>query len=345
MIQLDLFNDGITSVTLEDFNVNKNKFDWFKESTHLGIEYENEIYKYYDIEYDFENPSLYLANPLNATITGKTTFHCMRILFDDGDSTLIVYRSLEFMKKRIHVFDIPISINKNDIHSKMIIDMMLDTGFVTFIFKEKYCTYFKKAYPKEQYNDYYYDINNENEIHFSNNQWKKKHCINTLIKDNKYQIVDIHGKNEWTYEALKCRKEWFIGKNNGKKTDNERKYFENSLRCNDDRIVQLAIIYDNKIILAIKTILMYEDKKYAVDIMFSHVSRSRKKVLLENNEINNGVVSNLDECMRYATGTFLLYHGIKREYRLGFIPGNESLHAHKENIASGKINYFSTVKE
>ena len=115
MIQLDLFNDGITSVTLENFNVNKNKFDWFKESTHLGIEYENEIYKYYDIEYDFENPSLYLANPLNATITGKTTFHCMKILFDDGDSVLIVYRSLEFMKKRIHVFDIPISINKNDI--------------------------------------------------------------------------------------------------------------------------------------------------------------------------------------------------------------------------------------
>jgi len=345
MTQFSLFEDGLSSFTLSEFLGNVNDFEWLKSSSTLGTEHENELDRYYSLEYGKDSPPLYLADPLNATVTGKTTYHALIVRFEDGDSVLVVYRSLEFMKKRIHAFDIPISITGNKEHALKIIDAMLNTKFVTFIFKEKYRSYFSEAYPKEQYNDYYYDLEQENLIHFSNHVWLKKHYVNTLVGNDDYQIIDIHGHPEWTKKALECRRMWFEGRNDGRKTDNERKYFENSLKCPDGRISEIAIAYRQSRILAIKTILVHRDKGYATDIMFSHVSRSRKAVMEACPEISNGVMSNLDECMRYATGVFLLNQGIQIEYRLGFVPENRSLKEHKERVTSGKIPYFSTVKE
>ena len=342
MIQLDLFDSSVTTVTFDEFNKNCSSFEWFKKTTRLGIEHEDEINRYYGLEYDWENPPLYLADPLNATITGKSIFHCIRILFNDGDSVLMTYRTREFMHKRVQAFDIPISMNRDFSHSKQVIDRMLANKFTTFFFKEKYRRYFDKCYPKEQYNDYYYDLEQEQALHFENPRWIKKHGIRRLVDDDRYCIVDIHGKKEWSQMALECRSTWFASKHSGTKTDNERKYFENSLSLDDSRIAELAIVYENRLILAVKTILVYDG--YGVDIMFSHVARDKKQVLSENDGISNMVLSNIDECMRYSTGRFLLNRGIKREYRLGFIPGNETLHLHKERITSGKIQYFSTVK-
>ncbi len=343
--QLSLFgNDSeIQPVPYLEFYRNRRDFEWFKGMPLLGVEHEEDIRRYYGLEYGEENPPLYLADPLNASIAGRTTFHCMIVSYDDGDGVLVCYRSLEFMKKRLHAFDMPISLNRNRAHSEEMVRLLLETGFFTFIFKEKYIPYFPCAYPKSQYNDYYYDLDKENTLHFSNAKWLRKHSVNALIKGSDYSIIDIHGKPEWKAKALACRKMWFEGRSDGRKTDNERKYFENSLVFDDDRVMNIAIAYKDELVLGVKSILVHEG--YATDLMFCHLSRNRDEVERVHSGLNHGLMCNLDECMRYATGTMLLSMGVKREYRLGYVPGNETLHAHKERITSGFIKYFSTTKD
>ena len=345
MRQMDLFSDRIMTIDWNDFLRCHKDFAWFKTTSHLGTQFEGEIMQYYNLQYGEDNPPLYLADPLNASITGKTTFHCLIISFNDGDSVFFAYRSLEFMKKRIHVFDVPISLHRDENHSRMVIDELMKTGFVTFIFKEKYKSYFQCFYPKEQYNDYYYDLEIERQKCFDNSRWTRKHCINALKKNTDYSVVCIGDDDRLRHLAIECRKAWFERHRGDRKMDNEKKYFENSLKFNDNRVVNLALVFQNSIVLGVKTMLVRDDKGYATDILYSHVSRNRRELFESNSSLNNGVLSNIDECMRYATGTYLLNRGIHREYRLGFIPGNTTLHQHKERIATGKICYFSTVKE
>lgn len=342
MRQIDLFGDGISCIGLEDFIKCSKSFDWFKTTTHLGIENEDEINEYYNLQYDLSNPPLYLADPLNATISGKTTFHCFKVLFDDGDSTLVVFRSNEFMKKRIQAFDIPISLLGDNGHSKLVIDTMLESGFVTFFFKEKYCSLFQKSYPREQYDDYYHDIDSEMDK-FGNPKWQIDHGIRRITDGvSGYKIMDIHGMKPMVKPALECRRLWWERKG-CEGMDSERRYFQNSLECNDERIRQIALVYGN-MVLGVKTVIAYPERQYAVELMYSHVSRSRREILLSHPEMGNIVLSNIDECMRYAVVSMLSKEGIQREYWLGFMPKNHSLQNHKNIVSTGRIKYFSTVK-
>ena len=335
--------NAITSFTLAEFVKNSNNFEWFKNASKLGTDIENELDKYYSLEYDVVNPPLYLADPLYATITGRSVFHCFRVLFNDGDSVLVVYKTHEFMKKRIHVFDIPISANRDEKHSKAVVRLLLLTGFVTFFYKQRYTMSFDVSYSKEQYDDYYFDLKKDKEEKFDNPHWQIDHGIRRLTENGKYAIIDIHGRKEYFKKAMECRREWWKHMDAGK-TDTERKLFENSLKCDDPRIRQIALVYDNNIVLGVKTVLAYPEKKYAVELIYSHMSRSKPELLRDHPEIDNIVLSNIDSCMRYAVGTNLLKDGIWREYWLGFTPKNVGLKEHKDMISDGFIRYFSTVK-
>ena len=53
------------------------------------------------------------------------------------------------------------------------------------------------------------------------------------------------------------------------------------------------------------------------------------------------MLNELDKCRRYASGTWLLEHGITRKYCLGFGLGRSNIRRHKETVCDGEIKYYT----
>lgn len=336
MTQINLFNDEIPLKELED---NKDSFEWFKNKSILLTDCsEDELNRYYSIKYSYLNPPLYLMDFTNARIEDKSSMRCMFIDVD-SHTVLIVFRLIQLMRtRRIHLFDIPLSFDSES--SMKVLNIMKNSSVTTCIFKEKYNGLFNECYPKESYNDYYYDLEKDDKELFSNNDWQKDIGIRKFMSDSgKYQIVNIQGKKEYFQSAIECRNTWWNGKEEDGR-DVKMKFFLNSLKFPFDKIWNIALVHENKV-LAVKTLLLH--KEYAVMLLFFHVSRQYKE--LREQGIDNIVLRHLDKCMRYASGKALLQQGIKREYLLGFAPGNTSLQHHKECHADGVVRYFQNRKQ
>lgn len=338
MRQMDLFREECHQVTLDELKANCSSLDWYKEKgIVLGLDSEDILKPYYDREYSFDCPPLYLMDCVNAEIEGKTSMRYM-VISTNGHLVAIVFKIIQLMKtKRIHLFDIPLS---EDNESMMeVLEVLKKSSIITFIFKEKYLPLFGKCERKESYNDYYFDLEKDNERLFMNNEWQKDIGIRKFIRnENGYHIVNLQGMHQYDDAMLECRRRWWNAK--GEKTrDNERKSLVNSLKISSSKVWNVALMHKDTV-LAVKTLIIHDG--YAVMPLLFHVSRDY--VELRSNGIDNIVLRHLDKCMRYASGKMLLENGIKREYMLGFAPGNKSLKKHKETISSGCIRYYSTVR-
>ena len=273
----------------------------------------------------------------NARIEDKSSMRCMFVDVD-GNIVLIVFRIIQLMRtRRIHLFDIPLC--RENRSAMKALEVMKNSSIVTCIFKEKYRYLFDESFPKETYNDYYYDLEKNDAELFSNNDWQKNIGIRKFIScSDGYGIVNMQDRREYVQSAIECRQAWWNGKGeNGR--DTKMKFFMNSLDFPTDKIWNIALVHEDKV-LAVKTLLIRDG--YAVMLLFFHVSRQYLE--LRRQGIDNIVLRHLDKCMRYASGRLLIEHGTKREYLLGFAPGNESLKRHKELHSDGVIRYFQNRK-
>lgn len=340
MIQLDLFDNPKNRMEYAEFIKHLN-FEWFKKMEPLRKEDCQIIDEFYNLEYDAFNPPLYLGDPINASIEGRTNVKWIVVELDD-DVILVVYKTFQFMSRDImHVFDKPISRNRSAAHEQMIIDHFRLTGFVSFIFKEKYSKPYRNVKPKSIYDDYYYDLAVDEKERFSNRKWLKNARINKIVSDGSdysFKVVDGRGLKGMKNEFLECRRIWWEGMGLESK-DTGRRHIENTIPLNEGRIVNFCLFYKNKL-LAYSTEIVHFDNHYSVCLFLSHIGRSKGKIVKEISGINERILSNLDDCIRYVSGTWLLSNGIKREYCLGYRPSEKRLKNHKEVTTAGAIRYY-----
>lgn len=340
MIPLELFDSSKNCVEYAEF-IRHLDFEWFKKMEPLRKEDGQKIDEFYNIEYDAFNPPLYLGDPINASIEDKTNIKWIVVKLDN-DKILIVYKTFQFMSRDImHVFDKPISRNRNAIHEQMVIDHLRSTGFTSFIFKEKYSELYRNVKPKSIYDDYYYDLAVDEKERFSNGKWLKNARINKIVSENSdysFKVIYGCGVKGMKQGFLECRRIWWEGMNLESK-DTGRRHIENAMSLNEGRLVNFCLFYKNRL-LAHSIEIVNFDKNYSVCLFLSHVGRSKDKIVKETPGINKRIISNLDDCIRYASGTWLLSRGIKREYCLGYRPSEKRLKNHKEATTAGAIRYY-----
>lgn len=340
MIQFDLFDNSKNRVEYAEF-IKHLDFEWFKKMEPLRKEDCQIIDEFYNLEYDAFNPPLYLGYPINASIEDRTNVKWIIVKLND-DAILVVYKTFQFMSRdMMHVFDKPISRNRSASHEQMVIDRLRLTGFASFIFKEKYSKLYQNVKPKSTYDDYYYDLAVDENERFSNRKWLKNARINKIVSygsDYSFKVVDGCSMKGMKNEFLECRRIWWEGMGLESK-DAGRRHIKNAMSLNEEHIVNFCLFYKNSLI-AYSTEIVHFDKHYSVCIFLSHVGRSKDEIVKEMPGINKRILSNLDDCIRYTSGTWLLNNGIKREYCLGYRPSEKRLKNHKEATTAGAIRYY-----
>lgn len=335
--QLDLFLDyGKNSVSFDLFKSHSD-FEWFKTMKPLRINDLEALKEFYVNEYGFDHPPLYLGDVINAEIECKSKVRWMAIRFDH-DIVLIVYKTFQFMGSNIlHVFDKPIALHDESC-ALLVLKHLKALPFASFIFKEKYIYLYEKNKRKEIYDDYYYDLEIEKNERFSSRKWRQNARIPLILKnDSEYSFIATEKPSAFATDIMKCRETWWNGfKRQG--IDMGIKKLRNALSISNGVIAFL--LFYKKQLLAFSIDILHSENKYSICLFFSHVGRSKREIMEVNPGINGRVLSNLDDCMRYLSGTKLLDMGIRREYCLGYRPTETRLKEHKEVTTSGKIAYY-----
>lgn len=343
MIQLNLFSNDTNRISNVDF-FKKKDFIWFKALKPLKREDIFIINQFYDMMYDWESPPLYLGDAINASVENKTNVKWIIVQFPD-DEVLFVYKTFQFMGTNImHVFDKPIS-KTNEQNALLVLNHLKSLSYVSFIFKEKYMQFYDDVNVKRKdiYDDYYYDLEKDYVERFGNSKWLKKTGIRKVLNPaNDYHYEIVIPDELYKDKLVECRKTWWEGKNNSTK-DSCFKFLLNTFKVKDN-ILNFCLFYKDDL-LAYSTDIVYPDKKYAIRLLLAHIGRNNNEMKKKHPSINNNILSNLDDCIRYFIGTELLKMGVKREYCLGYMPSEKALKTHKQNTTSGCIKYFIAKKD
>ena len=292
--------------------------------------------RFWKLEYDRDNPPLYLADPMHAELENRTN---MRYIITpmDMDEILVVYKVTKTMgKEYIHVIDKPISLNGDAAHEKAMIEQ-LRLQKVIFLFAERHMELYRNVKRKDNYDNYSPDIEQENTEKFSNGEWRRYARVNLFINNpSEYRLVHTPDFSEISDAVEKCRKAWWSCKGESSK-DPGLPVISRSESFTDGRVMHFAVFHKN-ICLAHSMEIVNYDKSYSTSLYFSHIGRNPE---LTPDGCDKTLLNELDKCRRYASGTWLLEHGITRKYCLGFGPGRSNIRRHKETVCDGKIKYYT----
>lgn len=307
------------------------KYDFINGGRPVRLSDSALLSRYYQKAYDSMNPPVYLAEPAHAEMEAKRNIRYVIMPFGH-DEMLVVYKVTRVMgADYVHVFDKPISISGDaDAERKLIGD--LKSGGVSFLVSEKYLDLHPGAVRKENYDNYYYDLEMDRLERFSNGRWRRKSRA-SLLGAGEYRAVCTPNFNGIMPAAKFCRGAWWSAKGQEGK-DMGWLHLLNTARLTNGEFMHYAIFHKDAC-LAFSTDIV--SNGYAVCIFCTHIGRTPDAA---PEGCDHRLVSNLDDCLRYVSGTWLLEHGISREYCLGFGPGRNAVRRHKEATCAGKIKYF-----
>lgn len=330
----NICDDDTNYITVSKLNTMEFN-DWKTLGTPLRIDALSDVVKFYDLEYDDENPPYYHCFPQYNELCNKNN-HKYIIVEHNDDKVLIVFKVIQIMRNNlIKIYDKPISMNKDEKLEQEIVNTLLKKTFFKFTYKDKY----KKLYGdgKISYQDcdnyFSYDIMMEKYT----NKYKKKHLFYRFNEPNFRveftNMVDID-------KSVKLREEWEQCKNNGDgekvlSSDNSKTYkrFLTRLNGRNDFNI-LNIYYDNELILQY-VYLVY--KNSYINLFRTTLSRvihnTTKDTWLQN------TFSRLDSFAVYYTLTNV--KDIKYIYYAGCTPSNKSLYEYKKTHSNGCIAYYT----
>lgn len=291
--------------------------------------------RFWKLEYSCENPPLYIADPMHAELENRTNMRYI-IMPMEMDEVLVVYKVTKTMgKEYIHVIDKPISLNGDAAHENAMIEQ-LRLQNVIFLFAERHAGLYRNVKRKENYDNYYHDLEKENMEKFSNSRWRRKARIRLLYEDPAFKAICTPDFGEIAVKALVCRREWWNEKDPVHK-DTGIALLERSKLFTNGETMHFAIFFKDTC-LGFRTELVNKDMSFSTSLYLSRICNIEPQIELG---CPRGLLCNLDDCLRHISGKWLLDNGIQRQYCLGFGLGRSNIRRHKETVCDGKIKYYT----
>ncbi len=235
--------------------------------------------------------------------------------------------------KQIRVIDTPISISNKKQNEIRIINKLKNFNFVKFVFKEyqQIENVLEKDKYEEEYNDYYYDFS----LHNYNGQFKSKHYINKILRNNDFKIYIC---NNVRYEKIKhLREDWVQGMElRGRTVSNQNtKDFIKITEYNDENLLNIILEYKN-VPISIQTFILQRELGFADCLYINHLWKENN---IDSDYQLQMVLKNLTDVQNYFASYFLNIYKIKKLYIAGCRPSEKRLLLHKSKITDGVIKY------